>query len=165
LSRVDLGHLAEFRGKVPFSLAWPFTLIEKAGLELRRQPARDTPMGAGVDAVDQAWMAVLENLQRLGPAAGEPLLLPDLVEPARIAAITCNQVLASDAQPPGDPDLDGVGFRERPRRPRWFPGCCGESFADANLTVEQHALLIAAEKSKSMASPDHLATAPLKVSV
>ena len=70
-------------------------------------------MQAEVDAVDEARIALGEQGQGLVPAAGKALLLPDLVEPARVAAVAGQQVLAPDAQPARDPDVDGVGLGKR----------------------------------------------------
>lgn len=70
-------------------------------------------MQAKIDAVGEAWMAFVEHRQRLGPASGEALLFPDLVKPAGIAAVACQKVLAADAQPARDPDVDGIGLGQR----------------------------------------------------
>lgn len=71
-------------------------------------------MQAEVHAVQKARIALVKKLERLGPAAREPLLLPDLVETPRIAAVARQNVLAADAQPSRDPDIDGVGLGQVP---------------------------------------------------
>lgn len=70
-------------------------------------------MQAEVDPIGQAWMAFVEYRQRLGPAAWEAFLFPDLVKPAGVASIPCQEVLAADPQPARDPDVDGIGLGQR----------------------------------------------------
>jgi hypothetical protein len=105
-------------------------------------------MRSVIDAIDEARMALAEKLQCPIAAAGEALLLPDLVQTARVAAVAGNQVLAADPEPAGDPDIDGVGFGE-PARSR---GSKQRHFHDTTLTGRQQRPLCADDESKVMAT-------------
>src|SRR5512145_2911035 len=65
-------------------------------------------MQAEIHAIDQARVQVGELGLRLRTAAGKANAFPNLVEPARVAAIAGDEILATDAQPARDPDVDGV---------------------------------------------------------
>jgi hypothetical protein len=82
---------------------------------------RQAAMTAVVDAVDEPRMASRKHLDGLDAAAGKALLAPDFVKTPRIAAIAADECRAGDAQPARDPNVDGVGIRERPRR-EWREG-------------------------------------------
>ena len=70
-------------------------------------------MQAEIDAVCEAWMAFVEYSQGLGPAARKAFFLPDLVQPAGITAVADQQVLAPDAEPARDPDVDRIRLGKR----------------------------------------------------
>src|SRR5690606_18996043 len=84
--------------------------IEQIALQVRRRAPWDAPVRARIDPASELWVELGKPCQRLLPAAGEALALPDLIQSARIAAVAVEQVLASDAQPAGEPDVDGVGL-------------------------------------------------------
>src|SRR5215510_10887993 len=95
-------------------------------------------------------MALPEQRQRLVAAADKALAFPDLIEPAWVAGVARQDVLAADPEPARHPDVDRIGFRE--------PATCGRPSVTAvgeqirGLTVERHAPLIAAQMSKLMAA-------------
>jgi len=84
--------------------------IEQFGLQIGRHRARDASVEAEVDPVGKTGMEVGEQRSRLHPAVGEALSFPDLVKPARIAAIAVEEVLAANAEPARDPDVDCICF-------------------------------------------------------
>ena len=95
-------------------------------------------MQAEVDAVGKPRMPLVKHGQGLGPAARKALLLPDLVEPARVAAIAEKQVLAADPQPARNPDVDGVGLAQSaPCHPRDWQRR-GRHEGNARLTDRRH---------------------------
>jgi hypothetical protein len=89
--------------------------LEKAQL-VGVRGVRNAAVAAIIGSSDKGWIANLEQLQSRLAAAGEPLLLPDLIEPAGVAAIAAREVDGADAQPARDPDVDGIGLRQTPRR-------------------------------------------------
>src|SRR5262245_18779226 len=98
------GNMPRFGNPVYLGVRNSFQLLgsaaaEQIGLQFARHPARDAPVVAEIDAVGQAGVEPGEQGERLGPASGEALALPDLVQPAGIAAVAVEQVLAPNAQP------------------------------------------------------------------
>ena len=75
--------------------------------------AGDAAVVGEVDARAQARIARLQHSQRLLAARWKSGPLPDLVEPARVAAVALQQLLAAHPQPPRDPDVDRVRLGER----------------------------------------------------
>ena|GEM_PF-6629939 len=65
-------------------------------------------MRAKVNAVSETRMIFAQALHGAIAAAGEFVLCPDLVKPARIAAIALNEVLGTHAQPARNPDVNGI---------------------------------------------------------
>jgi len=106
-------------------------------------------MRAEIDPIPQAGKAGPEFSQGPVPAADKTLLFPDLIEPARVAAVAQHDVFAAYSEPAGDPDVDGILFGERAAR----AGCRLAIAQIALLTVKQHPPLIGDEKSKLMAAP------------
>src|SRR5690554_4765824 len=106
-------------------------LLEKGELIGVGRPG-DPPVGAGVDSVHQRGMARLEQVQRLRARPRKLLLLPDLVEPPRVAVVSLDEILAPDAQPPCDPDVDRVGFRQGPA-----PSRLGRMFKSESHSAER----------------------------
>ena len=92
-------------------------LLAVMSFEERKLPlmsvARMALMGAEIDAIHQARVAFLEQFERLIAGGGEADTFPDFIEATGIAAIAANEVLASDAEPTGDPDVDGIRLGER----------------------------------------------------
>ena len=70
----------------------------------------DGPMEAIVRSVDKARIALCEEGPSLVATAGKAPLLPNLVEPSRVAAVAHHQILAADAKPAGNPDVDRIGL-------------------------------------------------------
>jgi len=127
--------------------------VEQSRLQVGRRLARDGAVAAVVDAVDEPGIALSEYGAGLVAAAGEALLLPDLVETAGVAAIARHQLLASHPQPARDPDVDGVGFPERtPAHWRGNNGFWRLRVHDATLTESEHRPLCAGKDSKVMAA-------------
>src|SRR5262249_61677766 len=95
-------------------------------------------------------MALPEQRQRLVAAADKALAFPDLIEPAWVAGVARQDVLAADPEPARHPDGDRIGFRE--------PATCGPPSLTAvggqirGLNVARPAPPIAAQKSKLMAA-------------
>jgi hypothetical protein len=106
-------------------------------------------MRAEIDPIRQARKARLELRQGPVAAARKTLLLPDLIEAARVAAVAPQDVFAAYSEPAGDPNVDGILFGEWATR----TGCRLPVAQIALLTVKQHPALIADEKSKLMAAP------------
>ena len=67
-------------------------------------------METEIDAIGKAGVENGKQRSRLRPAVGEALSFPDLVKPARIAAISLEEVLAPNAQPARDPNIDRISF-------------------------------------------------------
>jgi hypothetical protein len=72
-----------------------------------------TLVGTEINPVEQRGVARLEQLQRLGAGSRKALALPDLVQAAGVAGVAPDEVLAPDAQPACDPDVDCIRFGER----------------------------------------------------
>jgi len=73
-------------------------------------------VGTVVDPIDEGRIALPEGIDRQGVTADEFRLFPDLVEAARVAFIPLAEHPAGNAQPAGDPDIDGIGHGQRLRR-------------------------------------------------
>src|SRR5215467_498498 len=109
-------------------------------------------MEAIIGSVDKARIALCEKGPRLVATAGEALLLPNLVEPPRVAAVAQHQILAAHAKPPGDPDIDCIGLRQGTlgaAAGRWFGG---DRVHGAILTASEHRPLCAGKDSEVMAA-------------
>jgi len=63
-----------------------------------------------IDPIGQARMQLCEQRPRLDPAACETLAFPDLVQPAWVAAVAIEEVLAPNAQPARNPNVDRICF-------------------------------------------------------
>lgn len=70
-------------------------------------------MRAEIDAIHQARVAFLEKFERLIAGGGEAHTFPDFIEATRVASVASDEVLAANAQPASDPDVDGIRFGER----------------------------------------------------
>jgi hypothetical protein len=87
-------------------------LPKQLQLPPRLHGPREAPI-AKVGAIRQARIALSEELHRLLPARREALAPPDFVEAAWVTAVAEHQILAPDAQPASDPDIDGVRLTQR----------------------------------------------------
>jgi hypothetical protein len=65
---------------------------------------------------DQLGIAGRKNVQSFLAATGEPGPFPDLIKASRITLIADEQILAAYPQPTGNPNVDGVFFRQRTGR-------------------------------------------------
>jgi hypothetical protein len=90
----------------------PSSLRKQAELA-GRNGERHAAVGAGVEARFETWKADLKFLQGSRAAAGKSRLFPDFIEAARIAGVAPLQVDRPDAEPACDPDVDGIGLRQR----------------------------------------------------
>ncbi len=79
------------------------------GMNFARKPL----VMSEIDAIDDTGIALREQVSSFGLSGRKPGSLPDFVQPARIAGISQTQVAPPNTQPTGDPDVDGVGFRQR----------------------------------------------------
>lgn len=75
--------------------------------------ARVALVRAKIDAIHQARIAFLEHFEGLSAGGGEAHAFPNFIEATRIAAVASYEVLASNTQPTGDPDVDGIRLGER----------------------------------------------------
>ena len=71
-------------------------------------------MGSSVDAVREGGIFRVKAFECPSAAARKPVLLPDLVKTARVAAVTHDEVTRTNSEPACDPDIDRIGFRKRP---------------------------------------------------
>ena len=132
-------------------------VVEKARLQVGRHAAWNASVRPAIDAVEQGGMPLAEKLECLVAAAGEPLLFPNLIEPAWVAGVAGDQVLAPDPEPPRDPDVDGVSLAEPP----WCRGGGSKRcWHNATLTGIQHSSLCADKRSKVMAAPNPMILYP-----
>lgn len=69
-------------------------------------------MRACIKAIGHRRKLRKELPERFVAAAGEPLFLPDLVKPARVAAIALNEVAGPNSEPARDPNVDRVALGE-----------------------------------------------------
>ena len=60
-------------------------------------------------------MALTKQVGGLAAAHWKPITPPDFIKAAAIASVTHQQILLAHAQPPGDPDIDGVFLRQCPQ--------------------------------------------------
>ena len=75
-------------------------------------------MVAKIDPVNDAWIALDEQGACLVLSRGEAAAIPNFIEAARVAVIALAQIAAANAEPAGDPDVDGVGLGQGPWRAR-----------------------------------------------
>lgn len=68
---------------------------------------------AEVGTVSAVGMQFAETVGRLAPTRWKAFAPPNFIEPAAGAVIAIDQIFLSDAEPAGDPDIDGIGFGER----------------------------------------------------
>ena len=71
-------------------------------------------MGSSVDAVREGGKFRMKAFEGPSAAARKPVLLPDLVKTARVAAVTHDEVARTNSEPACDPDIDRIGFCKRP---------------------------------------------------
>src|SRR5262245_19926972 len=83
------------------SNAFRLQTIEQPGLQVFRHAAVDGPMAAIIRPVDKAWIALGKEGPCLIATAGEALLLPNLVEPTRVAAVAHHQIFEENAEQAG----------------------------------------------------------------
>src|SRR5262249_48939318 len=107
-------------------------------------------MQAIIGSVDKARIALREKGPCLVATAGEAPLLPNLVEPARVAAVAHHQILAAHAKPAGNPDIDRIGLREGALGAA--VGRCFGGEHGAILTGSEHRPLCAGKDSEVMAA-------------
>lgn len=80
-------------------------------------------MGSSINAAREGGKFRTKAFESPAAAARKPILLPDLIETARVAAIAHDEVARTNSEPTGDPDIDRIGFRKRPyRTPRHTGG-------------------------------------------
>jgi len=85
--------------------------IELAAFKLV-QHARDAAV-AEAGTIDESGIADLELPRGLLAGGRKALAPPDLIEALRVAAVALGKILAPDAKPAPDPDLDGIGLGQR----------------------------------------------------
>ena len=92
---------------------WPVdnALFEEVVLLRIDGAARNAPI-AEISAVGSAGVKLTKAVGGLATAGWKAIAPPDLVEPAAVAAIAVEQIFLPHAQPAGDPNVDGIGFRE-----------------------------------------------------
>ncbi|MDH4983473.1 hypothetical protein [Hyphomicrobium sp. D-2] len=83
---------------------------------IRMRRAFKALMRTKINAIDQARIALCEHLKRLCARTGEAFFLPDFIKPARIASVTVKEILATDAQPARNPNIDRVRLGKRSAR-------------------------------------------------
>jgi hypothetical protein len=84
--------------------------VEETWLRFGMDRPRDALVHSRINAINKSWMPLLHNGPRLRATAWKPGTFPDLIDAARIAAITLDQIPAANPQPPRQPDIDGIGF-------------------------------------------------------
>src|SRR5215813_608024 len=133
------------------SLPLALEAIEQSRLQLAGHAPVDGPMEAIVCSVDKAWIALRKERPRLVTTAGEAPLLPNFVEPSRIAAVAQQEILAPHAKPPGNPDVDRIGLRQGTLDAA-VGRCLGRCMHGAILTASEHRPFCAGKDSEVMAA-------------
>jgi len=96
--------------------------------------ARNTPVSE-CGALDEARVAGAKDCRRLLARSGEPLAPPDLVETAGVASVAADQIPSRHPQPPRDPNIDGIGLRQRSPDDRFAVGRDFTGLSDGTPTA------------------------------